>query len=146
LGFIFGTLVLLPFIFGCDDTDCISTATNTVIVKFYDLDSLYEKTVSFDIITAMGTDSLFYDQNDLQSAFDLPANPSIDSTVFLFGNNDGSIDTLILRYRRTTRLISETCGFEQKFSALDASSTFPNVEVITNKLDRLNEQDVKVYL
>ena len=94
----------------------------------------------------METDSLFYDQNDIANSFDLPVNPGIDSTVFLFGNHDESIDTLILRYRRTTRLISETCGFEQKFTSLDASSTFPDIEVITNKLDRLNEQDVKIYL
>ncbi len=136
----------MPFIMGCEDSDCTTTATSNIIVEFYDQDSLYVKKVSFDIVTAIGTDSLFYDQNDSLSIFNLPANPGIDSTIFLFRNHDASIDTLIVRYIRTVRLMSEACGFEQKYSRLDASTSFPDVEVISSKLDILNEQDIKIFL
>ena len=131
---------------GCDDTDCTSSSTSEIIIAFFDQDSLYEKPVSFEIVTAMGTDSLFYDQEDISNTFTLPAHPATDSTVFLFQNHNGSIDTLVVRYTRTVQLLSETCGFIQIFSGLDASATFPDIEVVSDELDIYNERDIKIFI
>ncbi|MFC2126659.1 DUF6452 family protein [Bacteroidota bacterium] len=146
LRFLIGVWISLPFILGCEDTDCTSSSTSNINVSFYDQDSLYKKFVSFDIVTAIGTDSLFYDQNDILNTFILPAHPAVDSTVFLFQNHDGSIDTLVVFYNRRIRLLSESCGFEQIYSGLEASTTFPDVEVITSILNRLNVEDIKIYI
>jgi len=146
LRFLMDGWIILSILSGCDDTDCTTTSTSDIIIAFYDQDSLYEKPVSFDIVTAMGTDSLFYDQDDISSTFILPAFPATDSTVFLFQNHSGSIDTLVVGYKRSVQLISETCGFVQIYSELSASTTFPDVDVVSNELDSNDDIDIKIFI
>lgn len=143
------TLVILfcfyTFI-SCDDTDCITFSTRTLIIDFLDAETGDPLSRSFDWITATESGVLFYGDTTLSTLY-LPINTDQAQTTFLFSNPDNSLDTLEIGYLKTERLISKDCGFELQFKNIEViSTTFGNVVIVKNELSRLNEQNIEIFL
>lgn len=133
------------FITGClDDPDCNSKTTNFVNVKFYSSDNNRADTLNISSITAIGTDSTFLEEAEV-SSIRLPLRPDTVQTTFIFDSELG-MDTLILKYKVNTRLVSEDCGIETVFSELDyVRSDFGSIEIVNKILVEEVTEDVKIF-
>ena len=139
---------------GCEkDGDCSSYASTIMKVRFFEKDTTNEFInieTSFESISAVDTDSVFYGINDSLEVFDLPVDPFSDNTIFLFeslDSNSASIfDTLQVTYARRQSFISRNCGVEQTFSELDVGfTTFDSLEVVKDSLLIVNEDNIRIY-
>ena len=114
-------ILLILFASCLDEPDCIITATNLVQVSLLRLDEDSARTVKFDRILALGTDTVFY-ENDSISSLSLPVNPGTAKTTFRF-YYESQVDSLVVSYTRATKIISPTCGAFNYFQDLGVVST-----------------------
>ena len=130
----------------CDTTDCITFNTRIVIVEFLDSATNTSKSQDFELITAIESEVIFYNDTSLSICY-LPINTDKDQTTFLFFNPDNSIDTLEVGYDKRVRLISKDCGFEFQFRNIEINyTTFEEAISLGNELSRLNEENIKIFL
>ncbi len=160
---------LLPGIFSCETENCITLAENDLMISFYEQDSTTLKDMIFEYVTAEGTDSVFYDYRTKQTDFRFPVNPADDQTLFVMQVVDtvtydtlshdplvieatfhlrDRIDSLLIEYQRSQRIITEECGVEINYTHLVVKKcTFPGYEFEDDMtfLSRLNEVNIKIY-
>jgi len=88
-----------------------------------DIDTLRDIRIS-------STESVFY-PNTIISAVLLPLNPNLDELEYIFQWENGSIDTLLLRYKSQIQYVSEDCGQRYVFNNLNpVSSSFDSVRIV----------------
>ena len=136
--YFFIPVLILAGCFG--DNDCSSTSTNQLQIRFFDIDSLTEESRVFSEVKVSGTDTVFYDNFDTLSVFQLPVDPSTTTTTFLFGS-----DSLVVGYEVAPRLISEDCGPELIYSDLQAMSHSFDSVMISQDFNRDAETNIKIF-
>ena len=121
----------------CDDTVCSDLGTTQVIIGFNDVISRTAKPIIIDYVTSPGTDSVFL-KADTISSCSLPVNTSADSSIYYFFR-PGRTDTMVVRYKRTYRMVSKECGFNVVYGNVNAGySTFLEVISMNNELNLSN--------
>ena len=152
--------------FSCANEDCVSIANNYYLVGFFESElnnqGEYPKIDTlFYSVTADGNDVVFYDPDTSVSVLSLPVNPSADRTSFeLIMLDSISKDSLnnpvyhinpnphyiTVNYKRSQRIISEECGVEINYSKIKIEEiTFEDTLLVSDRLSRLNEANVKVF-
>ncbi|MCG8311490.1 MAG: hypothetical protein MI975_29145 [Cytophagales bacterium] len=161
--------------FSCANEDCISIFNNHLLVEFIRADTLESGEIIlepvdtvFHEVTAIGNDSVFYTPDTLiRSILTLPVDPAGERTSFRLEMLDSiTYDTLSLdpieidtnyhvnptphiitvTYRRRQRIISEDCGVEITYTNVKVDeSTFQTINLVEDKLSRLNEANIEVF-
>ena len=112
-------LIFLPLLTSClDEPDCVREASNIIKIGFKDITSGQPLNVEFNKVTVSGTDSIFYTMIT-SSALMIPLNILENSSTIIFDTGT-RVDTLTLRYKTTTRLISPECGPETFITGITA--------------------------
>ncbi len=160
--------------FSCQNENCVSVFNNYLLVGFIEIDTLesgkvefHPKDTLFYSVKAVGSDSVFYDQNTTLSTFKFPVNPAADITTFKLEMIDSirydtlsfdpiTIDTIYyinpnphtisVSYERKLRIISEDCGTEIAYINLNIEEiTFDTTNLEEDKLSRFNEANIEVF-
>lgn len=161
--------------FSCANEDCISIFNNNLLVGFIQADTLGTGEVIFTPIdtvfykvTANGNDSVFYHPDTVvRSLLTLPVDPKSELTSFRLEMLDSiaydtlSFDPIIIdttyyvnpdphiitiSYRNSQRIVSEDCGVEITYTNLNIDeTTFDVVNLVDDKLSRLNEVNIEVF-
>lgn len=142
---LFIAFLVLLFSACLDDPDCVVTSTNIVRISLKKIDSDSAQTIKFSRITVSGTDSIFH-QGDSVSFVSLPINPGTTETKFKFFYGL-KIDTLVVTYGRTVKLVSPPCGafaFYQNLNVL--STSFLNVKVTNHQLSTSATNNLEIKL
>ncbi|MDZ4716246.1 MAG: DUF6452 family protein [Cytophagales bacterium] len=130
---LFPGMLALLFSACLDDPDCVSNSTNIMRISLKRLDVDSARTVKFFWISASGTDSVFH-QGDSVSVLRLPVNTGATATTYKF-YYETKIDSLVVGYRRKTKVVSPECGaFPQYENLAVLSTSFVEVKVITTQL------------
>lgn len=133
---LFVALTSITFL-GCQgDTVCEEATTTSLRMGFYTLTSEEQATAtSIDSLTIFGLnrpeDRIYDNQRDV-ARIELPLNPSIDSTAFVFIFPENT-DTLWFGYSRIPHLVSVDCGFTLFFEMESMEHT--NHHIITGAID-----------
>ena len=136
-------LSIIWILSACENKDCITFSRDAVVVQFLD-SANNKKDTTFSVVTSIGSNFVFYSDTTL-STYLLPVNTSESQTTFLFTSNN-TTDTLQIGYVRRQRFISEDCGFELQFRAVEILYTsFPNAISQNNDLSTLNETNIEIY-
>lgn len=174
--FIFFTIAIIygSIFSSCQNENCVSVFNNYLLVGFVDIDTLvsgkvefHPKDTMFYSVTAIGSDSVFYDKNTTLSTFRFPVNPAADITTFKLEMIDSirydtlsldpiNIDTIYyvnpnphtisVSYERKLRIISEDCGTEIAYINLNIEEiTFDTTSLEEDKLSRFNEANIEVF-
>lgn len=104
----------------------------------------------FDSLFVAGIGSQYnlkYTGSNYQLLLDL----NNDFTQFIFGFNDtDSTDQIVFTYQRNPYLVSHECGFAMFFDSLKVEAFSNNfidsVEIISNTVDDIERENVKIYL
>jgi len=140
--FLFGLLILL-FSSCLNEPDCVINASNEVKIAFKKLTSDSARTIILDSILVSGTDSVF-NKRDTVSSIVLPVDPTALTTTYQF-YYDSKMNTLVLSYKRQTRMISPACGaFNYFFSLGIQISTFADAIVINPELSTSSATNVTI--
>jgi len=173
---IFWTIVAVcgNIFFSCQNENCVSVFNNYLLVGFIETDTLESGSVEFQpkdtlfySVTAIGSDSIFYDKDSTLSTFKFPVNPSAEITTFKLEMIDSirydtlSMDpvivdtiyfinpnphTITVSYDKKLRIISEDCGAEIAYINLNIEEiTFETTVLEEDKLNRFNEANIEVY-
>lgn len=139
-----GLLVLL-FSSCLNEPDCIITSSNEVKITFHKLTSDSARTVILDSIRVTGADSVF-NAGDTVTSVKLPVDPRLAEVTFRF-YYEAKQDSLVLTYRRETRMISPACGAFNHFLDLSIRvGTFPDAKVVLPELSTSTATNVKIKL
>jgi hypothetical protein len=162
------------FFSSCKDEDCVSILNNDLLVNLLHTDTLENGNIIFEKLDTMfyevkaaENDSIFYSVDQTVSKLVLPVNPAKDMTIFEFYMIDSvRTDTLStnpiniqktyyrnpvphilsVSYLRITRVISEDCGIEIGYARINVDeTTFDSVNVVKNRLSRLNDVNIEVF-
>lgn len=127
-----------------DEPDCISKTTNFVNLKFYNLENNTADTITVNALNVLGSDSTLVAEQDIVQVR-LPLKPDQKQSTFIFDSELG-IDTLILSYQASARLVSEDCGIETVYANLDyIRNDFDSINVVNKVLIEDVTEDVKIY-
>jgi len=166
-------LVIGSILYSCKNEDCVSIYNNYLLIDFIKADTLDSGTIEFNpidtvfyTITAVGSDSVFYDSTDVVKSLILPVNPSSGYTSFRLQMIDSirtdtiSFDPIMtvkryyvnptphvisVSYNRKEKIISEDCGVEISYTNLNIDeTTFPVTHMVDNKLSRFNEVNIEI--
>ncbi len=139
------TLIVAFISQGClTDPDCVTTTRNFVSVNFYNSETNERDTLFFTSVTAVGSDSLLVNNEEIRSVL-LPLDYRQPRTTYAFTGNTGS-DTLTLVYDLGTRLISEDCGLEFVFTGIDYTrNDFDSISIINNVPIDGSAEDIRIY-
>lgn len=126
-----------------DEPDCVTTTTDFVNVRFYDLAENVADTLYLDRLTVAGSDSVLAEMDTLTSVR-LPLNSQEGRAAYYFETQYGR-DSLVLTYSLGTRLISEDCGVEVIYGNIGVTAhSFDSVRVInTVPVEEITE-DIQV--
>ncbi|MCZ6900644.1 MAG: DUF6452 family protein [Bacteroidetes bacterium] len=153
-------LILFGMVLACfscvNDELCIGEGTNTIKLSFFEYEVNPDTPVSitFDSIEVSGNPENYPSFEDTTaSVISLSSDPERLRTGFIFyAKNEidttaaGRIDTLVVTYERTSRLISPTCGPEFIFSGLETISySFDSLELVETNFSRDIETNIKIY-
>jgi len=128
-----------------NEPDCIITASNEVKIYFEEIDSDTARFIKFDRIEVSGTDSVFH-VGDSVSMVTLPVNPGAYKTTFRFFY-ETEVDSLLVSYTRSTRVISPSCGAFNYFQDLDTGvCTFPLLIIENRQLSTSGAANLTVKL
>ena len=139
--FLLPGLLLLLFGACLNDPECLVTATTEVKISF--LKGKADSLLNIDMVTASGTDSIFY-ENDSTAHLTLPINPRKSISTFKIHHN-GQIDSLQVGYVAQNLIISPSCGaFINYINLTVNASSFANVHVVTNQLSTSVKSNIEV--
>ncbi len=133
---------------GCSGPECVSFATNIIVIQFLDSANNSQQ-VDILNISAMGTEVSFYNDTTVSKLF-LPVDSENTNTTFLFNFPEGS-ETLEVGYSRNINLISQDCGFEFLLNDLEVNdASFPgamvtNPEISTLIVNSKNRKNIEIY-
>ena len=146
------SLGLLLILFGCGEKPCYEETDTFLNISFQTIvDSTgLPKDSIFDSLFVAGAGSPYeikYTGSDYNLVLDL----NNDSTWFNLGfNGRDSTDQIVFSYIRKPYLVSHECGFAMFFDSLkiEAFSTnfIDSVEIISNTVDDIERENVKIYL
>lgn len=141
--FFFGFLAIF---FSCqDEADCISVTTDFANLSFYKIDLNELDTVVVNGLQPVGSDSILLSDTTITGTIQIPLNPNMNSSTFAFDTEYG-LDTLILSYNVSTRLVAEDCGLEVLFSELDTlRNDFDSIRIVNNILVEEIDEDIRIY-
>lgn len=101
-------------------------------------------TITVNALTVLGSDSTLVAEQDIVQVR-LPLKPDQKQSTFIFDSELG-IDTLILSYQTSARLVSEDCGIETVYANLDyIRNDFDSINVVNKVLIEDVTEDVKIY-
>ncbi len=127
-----------------DDPDCVTTTTDFVNVRFYNLEDNLTDTLYLDRLTALGSDSVLNDM-DTVTFVRLPLDPQQDQATYYFESQYGR-DTLVLSYTIGARMISEDCGVELLFTQVGtAAHSFDSVQILNSVPVEEVIEDIQVF-
>jgi len=148
------------FFLSCEREDCISTNTNQLKIEVKKEEGGEANIMYIDSIKAIGNDSVFYKSTSMQ-IFRFPLNPSSEMTEIVFYHayylydtisktplqvelkeEKHFVDTLMLSYKRTQKVISEECGVQQRYSQLQIEKTTFNGGKGTKVINAVLEIDL----
>jgi len=122
LKFLVFTLLLCIIFQSCSNiTDCGLIANREVKVVFGKrTNKIISDSTSIPVIyvSAIGTDSIFYDSSLSASKISLPLSQLADSSIFIFKTDSISKDTIKFKYHRELQMVSSDCGFNMAYSSL----------------------------
>lgn len=146
-GLIWIAVAILFGVGACNDVqDCTgATGFSKLRVRFFDKASQTVARVNFDSVKAVGSDSLFYTQNDSLSTFDLELNHFSNSAIYIFYSG-ATIDTLSVAYSASTSVVSPECGPTLSFDALSlVKHTFDSTVLSNSFFDSSLEDNIQIY-
>lgn len=146
------SLGLASLLFGCGEKPCYKETEVFLNVTFQTIiDSTGQpKDTVFDSLFVAGVGSpykLKYTGRDYKLILDL----NNDYTQFnLEFNERDSADQIVFTYKRRPYLVSHECGFAMFFDSLNVEAFTNNlidsVEIISNTVDDIERENVKIYL
>lgn len=104
--------------------------------------------VNFDAVRDAASDSVFFSRNENGiSSLELALDPEANRTVFLFENNENSIDTLTVSYTRRFFVNSPYCDPEILYTGIEIDyTTFGHVQVLNSELaDGREGNDLAIF-
>lgn len=153
--FPFAFLLFLFALAACEDEPgCVTNDTNVVEINFYQIDDTTQRNATSVVIPgveAVGVGPYTLDTGDVVSArnnYLLILNPEEDATTFYVFQENGTVDTIVLRYQREQRVISPDCGPTQRYFDLSvdtAITTFDSVRVVEPELGTLSGTNIEIY-
>ncbi len=105
--FVFFLLMLIGLGACLEQGDCLVTNTTLTQVKLKSANTGADTTIVFAAVS-IANDVLLYENRSLNNLV-LPVNPAADSIFYVFEYGDRE-DTLVLRYRNETVVLSPDCG------------------------------------
>lgn len=112
-----------------EEPDCFGLNNNIIGISFKKLSDKKADTVAFVMVTAAGTDSIFY-ETSLLTGGNFPLDYFSTGTNFTFSGVDGDFD-LNTQYKVQTQFVSEDCGTRFVLTDLKAfSSAFDSVSIV----------------
>jgi len=134
-------------ILSCEEVkDCTPQTNDFIKVAFRDTVSNDLIPLAFDSIYELNSGTLLFDFKDTLSIFEIPLNPELANSSFLF-SEQGIVNTLDVSYRNAASIISVECGVELIFAELNIDqTTFDSVRIIeTEFFSELTENNVEIY-
>lgn len=144
---IFWVMLIIFSIAGCSEVvDCRRETKTTARISFFKKADGTSLEIAFDTITAIGSDSIFFSSKDTLSIYDLPLDPNVISTTFIFIKASVT-DTLNLGYENQFVIIDEDCPPEIAFNNLEILNTsFDSLKIVENRLLIEVENNIKIFL
>ncbi|MEM7109596.1 MAG: DUF6452 family protein [Bacteroidota bacterium] len=128
-----------------DEADCLRITTDFANLRFYKIEDNEPDTVDLSMLKPLGSDSVLLADTTVSSSIRLPINPNAESTGFAFETEFG-IDTLMLSYGTSTRLIAEDCGIEVIIFELEAvRNDFDSIRIVNDILIEDINEDIRIY-
>jgi hypothetical protein len=141
------TILLAAYFTGCQESSvCEDVTASALRAGFYTVSANGQtvSTIVVDSLTIFGVgrpDDKIYDNRKHVLRIELPVNPAIDSTAYVFVF-PGHTDTLWVQYRRSPHLISVECGFTMfydisfvGFTNHYITTSAINTNLVSNTLD-----------
>ncbi|MEM6524068.1 MAG: DUF6452 family protein [Bacteroidota bacterium] len=142
---IYFVIVLLTFTSCQDEADCISVTTDFANLQFYKIQDNELDTVDFISLKPLLSDSILLADTTINGTIQLPINPNTESTAYAFETEFG-LDTLILGYNTSTRLIAEDCGIEVIiFELKELRNDFDSIRIVNDVLIEDINEDIRIY-
>ncbi len=144
---IYWVMLILFSIAGCSEiVDCKRETKTTARISFFKKTDGTSLEISFDTITAIGTDSIFFTAKDTLSIYDIPLDPNSINTTFIFIRASVT-DTLNLGYENQFVIIDEDCAPEIAFNNLEILNTsFDSLKIVESRLLIAVENNIKIFL
>ncbi len=135
-----------------DEPGCVSDNDNLVKLNFFRIDDTTARNadpaggryVGIQLLGAQGP------ARDVPGGT-LPLNPAEDVSIYYLFREDGTGDTIVLRYQREQQLISPDCGPTQRFYNLEVDTTkgslttLDSFRLIEPELSRLGGANLEIY-
>ena len=144
---IFGAMMIVFSIAACNEVvDCSRETKTTARISFFKKTDGSTLAIAFDTIMAIGSESFFFTAIDSSSVYDLPLDPNVNSTTFIFIKASVT-DTLNLGYENQFVIIDEDCVPEIAFNNLEILNTsFDSLRIVENRLLVEVENNIKIFL
>ena len=144
---IFGAMMIVFSIAACNEVvDCSRETKTTARISFFKKTDGTTLAIAFDTIMAIGSDSIFFTAIDSLNFYDLPLDPNVNSTTFIF-IKASVMDTLKLGYENQFVIIDEDCIPEIAFNNLEILNTsFDSLKIVENRLLIEVENNIKIFL
>jgi Family of unknown function (DUF6452) len=125
-------ICLFILLVGClNEPDCVITSTNLTKIAF--VKGNVARVITFDQIQVSGLEKKYY-ENAQVSSVQLPVNPDTTEIIFTF-TFEGRTETLHLRYKTSTEVISDSCGAFTNYGDIEIIDTsFTNIQIVANEL------------
>ncbi|QSE97905.1 DUF6452 family protein [Fulvivirga lutea] len=144
-------LLLISTLFSCDEPDCILQGGSKMKIGFYSVIDGTAQPLRINLLEVEGIDGSILENSNDTSDVVLPINPA-DSEIRLYFDTEFGLDTLIVGYKKTARLISEDCGTEVVYNGIEViRSDFDSVRVFNASMEtnflqpELVNENIRVY-
>lgn len=128
-----------------DDPDCVTSTTDFANLKFYKTEDGEQDIVDIESVRIVGSDSVLLSDTTLSGRVLVPVDPLGNSITISFDTEFG-LDTLVLTYQTSTRLVSEDCGIEILFTDLNYSrNDFDSISIVNNILIEEIDEDIRIF-
>jgi hypothetical protein len=155
---IFLMSVIILFFSACVNQEvCEDVAVVPVRIGFYRVDTTVTTPVRYPVnnltISGIGSDSIFYSNQDNVGQVELPLNSAQDMTIFVFqwqpeGMEETIRDTVQLVYIRKPNLISMECGFTTFYELTEARHQGALIDLLTIENSNIRttlDEHIKIY-
>ena len=139
--------MIVVSIAACNEVvDCSRETKTTARISFFKKTDGTTLAIAFDTIMAIGSDNIFFTALDSASVYDLPLDPNVNSTTFIF-IKASVMDTLNLGYENQFVIIDEDCVPEIAFNNLEILNTsFDSLKIVESRLLIEVENNIKIFL
>jgi len=144
---IFGVLLLIFSIAACSEVvDCSRETKTTARISFFKKSDGTSLVIAFDTIMTIDPDNIFFTALDSANVYDLPLDPNVNSTTFIF-IKASVMDTLNLGYENQFVIIDEDCVPEIAFNNLEILNTsFDSLKIVEIRLLIEVENNINIFL